>query len=144
VRFCAQNAAEFAPEYCNGYCNDDSVLQYCASPKSAANSGIGGFVGGASRISKKSRYAACILLRDGRGDSLGTRQCIDTTPRRDDRFHTVIEADRLDLIAHRYLGDARLWWIIPDYNDVFFPLELEVGTVLRVPSVEHVKMRILP
>lgn len=94
-------------------------------------------------ISKNSRYAACLILRGAEGDSLGTRSRIDTTPRYDDRFHTVIEGDRIDLIAHRYLGDARLWWIVADYNDLFFPLELEAGTVLRIPSVEHVQMRIL-
>jgi len=94
-------------------------------------------------ISKNSRYATCILLRDGQSDSLATRQRIDTTPRYDDRFHTIIDGDRIDLIAHRYLGDARLWWIICDYNDIFFPLELEVGTVMRIPAVEHVYMRML-
>jgi len=32
--------------------------------------------------------------------------------------------------------------MICDYNDVFFPLELEAETVLRVPSDEHVEMGI--
>jgi nucleoid-associated protein YgaU len=95
-------------------------------------------------IGKNSRYAACILLQDSGGDSLGTRPRIDTTARYDDRFHTVTDGDRLDLIAHQYLGDARLWWIIADYNDIFFPLDLTPGAVLRIPSVEHVQMRILP
>jgi hypothetical protein len=55
----------------------------------------------------------------------------------------VVEDDRIDLLAHRYLGDTRLWWIICDYNDIFFPLELTPGTVLCIPSVEHVQMRLL-
>ncbi len=50
---------------------------------------------------------------------------------------------RLDLLAHQYLGRADLWWIICDYNDIFFPMELEPGTVLRIPSAEHVNMRLL-
>jgi nucleoid-associated protein YgaU len=94
-------------------------------------------------IGRDSRYADCILYRDSDGEYLGRRQRIDTTPRYDDRLHTVIEGDRIDLLAHRYLGDARLWWIICDYNDIFFPLELQPGTDLRIPSVEHVQMRIL-
>jgi nucleoid-associated protein YgaU len=94
-------------------------------------------------IGKNSRYASCIILRGAEGDSLGTRPRIDTTLRYDDRFHTVVEGDRIDLLAHRYLGDTRLWWIVADYNDLFFPLELETGAVLRIPSVEHVQMRIL-
>ncbi len=38
---------------------------------------------------------------------------------------------------------AGLWWIICDYNGIFFPMELEPGTVLRIPSVEHIQMHIL-
>ena len=55
----------------------------------------------------------------------------------------MVEGDRIDLLAHRYLGDARLWWIICDYNDIFFPLELQPGTDLRIPSIENIQMRIL-
>ena len=90
-------------------------------------------------IGRDSRYAHCLLYRDSDGTSLGMRQRIDTTPRYDDRLHT----DRLDLLAHRYLGDARLWWIICDYNDLFFPLALDPGLALRIPSREHVQMRLL-
>ena len=52
-------------------------------------------------IGKDSRYASCLLYRDGDGDSIGTRQRIDTTPRHDDRFHTVTDGERLDLLAGR-------------------------------------------
>ena len=91
-------------------------------------------------IGRDSRYARCVLYRDSDGTSLGMRQRIDTTPRHDDRLHTVVEGDRMDLLAYRYLGDARLWWIICDYNDLFFPLALNAGWVLRIPSEERVLM----
>jgi nucleoid-associated protein YgaU len=94
-------------------------------------------------IGGDSRYAGCILYRDSTGEYLGRRERIDTTPKYDDRLHTVVEGDRIDLLAHRYLGDARLWWIICDYNDIFFPLELQPGTDLRIPSIENIQMRIL-
>ena len=94
-------------------------------------------------ISQNSRYAGCILYRDSDGDSFGFRQRIDTSPRPDDRFHTVIDGDRLDLLAYHYLGDVRLWWVICDYNEIFLPLELEVGLVLRIPSEERVQMWLL-
>ncbi|HRT64762.1 MAG TPA: hypothetical protein P5540_08020 [Candidatus Hydrogenedentes bacterium] len=94
-------------------------------------------------IGKDSRYATCVLYRDEDGECLGTRQRIDATPRYDDRFHTVTDGERLDIIARRYFGDAKLWWIICDYNDLFLPLDLDPGTVLRIPSVEHVQMRVL-
>ena len=94
-------------------------------------------------IDRDSRYGTCVLIRDGRGEALGSRRPIATPLRHDDRFHTVIAGDRIDLLAWRYLGDARLWWIIADYNDLFFPLELEPGAVLRVPSMEQVLMGML-
>ncbi len=48
-----------------------------------------------------------------------------------------------DKPAYRYLGDARLWWIIADYNALYCPLDLEDGAVIRIPSVEHVQMRVI-
>lgn len=94
-------------------------------------------------IGPDSRYANCILYLDGSTEFLGTRQRIDTTPQPDDVFYTVVEGDRIDLIAHRYLGDARLWWVICDYNDFLLPLELPAGIVLRIPSTEHMNMSLL-
>ena len=94
-------------------------------------------------IGADSRYTTCALYVDGDQEFIGARQRIDTTPRPDDVFHTVVEGDRIDLIAYRYLGRAELWWIICDYNEVFFPLELVIGIVLRIPSVDHLQMRVL-
>jgi len=94
-------------------------------------------------IGADSTYATCVLYVDGDQEFIGTRQRIDTTPGPDDVFHTVVEGDRIDLIAYRYLGRVDLWWVICDYNDIFLPLELGVGTALRIPSAEHVEMRLL-
>jgi len=94
-------------------------------------------------IGPDSRYASCVLYVDGGQEFLGSRPRIDKSPRPDDVFHTVVEGDRIDLIAHRYLGRADLSWVVCDYNDVFFPLELLIGQVLRIPSLEYVEMRLL-
>ncbi|MHB9038478.1 MAG: LysM peptidoglycan-binding domain-containing protein [Armatimonadota bacterium] len=94
-------------------------------------------------IGPDSRYAGCVLYVDGGEEFIGSREQIDISAQPDDHFHTAVEGDRVDLIAHRYLGRAELWWIICDYNDIFFPLEIAAGTVLRLPSVEQVEMRIL-
>lgn len=93
-------------------------------------------------IDESSRYANCALYVDEGTEFIGGRTRIDTTPEPDDVFHIVQAGDRIDLLAYRYLGDPTLWWIICDYNDVFFPLDLEVGVVLRIPSVEHVHMSV--
>ncbi len=92
-------------------------------------------------INESSRYANCVLYVDGTDEFIGVRQRIDTSPELDDIFHTVQEGDRIDLLAYRYLGDPTLWWVICDYNYIFFPLDLELGSVLRIPSAEHAEMR---
>ena len=94
-------------------------------------------------IGKNSRYAKCVLYTGNGDEFLGSRPLIDSAPRPDDRFHTVKDGDRIDLIAFNYLGDASLWWIVCDYNDIFYPLELETGMILRIPSIDHLQMRIL-
>lgn len=91
-------------------------------------------------IGESSRYAGCVLYIDGTDEFIGNRSRIDNASQPDDIFHVVQAGDRIDLLAYRYLGDSTLWWVICDYNDIFFPLELEHGMVLRIPSVEHVEM----
>ena len=94
-------------------------------------------------IGELSRYANCVLFVDGIDEYIGNRSRIDASPQSDDIYHIVQTGDRIDLLAYRYLGDPSLWWVICDYNDIFFPLELAVGTALRIPSVEHVQMSVL-
>jgi magnesium chelatase family protein len=50
-------------------------------------------------IGKDSRYAKSILYAGGGEEFLGARPRIDNAPRPDDRFHTVKEGDRIDLIV---------------------------------------------
>jgi nucleoid-associated protein YgaU len=55
--------------------------------------------------------------------------------------HTVTIADRgrLDLIAYKLLGDARLWWAIAHANNIADPLAaIDVGTTLRIPTLEAI------
>lgn len=86
-------------------------------------------------ISRSSRYAASILYRDGVEEFLGARASLDMSPRPDDRFHTVEEGDRLDLLAARYLGKAELWWVLADWNEIAWPFDLESGQAIRIPSL---------
>jgi len=94
-------------------------------------------------IGESSRYAGCVLYVDGSDEFIGGRSRIDTVSQPDDLFHVVQEADRIDLLAYRYLDDPTLWWVICDYNDIFFPLDLELGAVLRIPSMDYLQMRVL-
>ena len=52
----------------------------------------------------------------------------------------VVEGDRRDLLAHRHLADAELWWRLADANGVVDPRALTgtVGRRLRVTLAEGV------
>jgi hypothetical protein len=46
----------------------------------------------------------------------------------------VTEAEPLDLMARRMLGDERLWWHILDVNSARHPFDVSVGDVLELPG----------
>lgn len=49
--------------------------------------------------------------------------------------YTVVEGDRIDIIASKLLGDPELWWMIADVNPQrSFYDQIPPGTVLRIPS----------
>lgn len=54
--------------------------------------------------------------------------------------HTVTEGERLDNIAHRYLGDPEQFWRICDANAVLHPNELTdtIGEKIRITLPEGV------
>jgi hypothetical protein len=48
--------------------------------------------------------------------------------------HTVIDGDRIDVLANRYLGDSEQWWRIADANPVLDQRDLTSppGRTLRI------------
>ena len=48
--------------------------------------------------------------------------------------HTVVQGDRLDNLAARYVGDPEQFWRICDANDVLRPEELteEIGWIIKI------------
>lgn len=89
---------------------------------------------------QNSRYAAIetttMTLADGRVVAYKRRRILpqgDSLPLLAEV--TVAQAERLDLIASRTLGDGEQFWRIADANNAMNPLDLtdEVGRVLRIP-----------
>lgn len=65
-------------------------------------------------------------------------------PRPDDIQHSVVDGDRIDLLGQLYYQDPVLGWVILWANGIeIAPLELTVGTVLTIPSLDYVRSRIV-
>jgi hypothetical protein len=44
------------------------------------------------------------------------------------------EGDSLQLLAYTFLQNHNLWWTIADFNPhIWYPLDLEPGTVIKIP-----------
>lgn len=47
--------------------------------------------------------------------------------------YTFSVGDRLDVLAARFLGDDRYYWVIALVNNIMWPLGVQPGTVLTIP-----------
>ena len=54
--------------------------------------------------------------------------------------HSVVEGDRLDNLAHHYIGDPEQYWRVCDGNSAMRPDELieEMGRLLRITLPEGI------
>lgn len=48
---------------------------------------------------------------------------------------TVDLVNRLDLVSYDYYGTVRFWNIIAQASNIINPLDVPVGTVLRIPKL---------
>lgn len=87
-------------------------------------------------MEKTSRYRGCVKYRDLADGVIYRQSCPRRVFRRKetDQYHILAQGERLDLLAYRYYGDAALWWVIAEANNIANPLRLEVGMRLRVPA----------
>lgn len=50
--------------------------------------------------------------------------------------YLVRDGERIDQLAFRFLGVAKLWWMIADANpEIHDWLALPIGTLIRIPRV---------
>lgn len=93
-----------------------------------------------------SRYSFSVALEDELGRlHLAGREPYRFTPQADTRVHRVVEGDTLFSLAGHYFEPlpraCGYWWAIADFQPepIQDPtLELEVGTVLQIPSLRLV------
>jgi nucleoid-associated protein YgaU len=63
----------------------------------------------------------------------------EITPQPDDLTHTITGFDRIDLLAHRFYKDSKLWWVIAVANDMeVLPTAFNVGDTIRIPAPRFV------
>ena len=89
-------------------------------------------------FARTSRYAQVpeAVYVDDAGREIPYKLLRILPPRGDDvAGHLVVAGDRLDLLAHRYLGDPEVFWRICDANGTLRPEELtqETGRRISIP-----------
>lgn len=63
-----------------------------------------------------------------------------------DKIHIVAEWDTLDLLAFRYYGDSKLFWLIAHANkieDPFYDLTAMLGSSIFIPDWPNFQVRYL-
>lgn len=80
-------------------------------------------------------------------ESVLLRDLLVIEPNVNDNYHTVVNDDRLDLIAYaaynKQVEDAaKYWWIIADANNIFNPFDLDylIGQDIVIPDIDKVKL----
>ena len=84
-----------------------------------------------------SRYRNSWRIVDKEGDFYQESYTpVEINQSADDQTHEVKagEEDRLDLISYMYYNTPLLWWVIAEASNISNPLNVPVGTILRIPS----------
>ena len=58
----------------------------------------------------------------------------ESSPVMENEVVVVNNYTRLDILAKKFYGDASLYWAICYFNDILDPMDVPVGTVLKIPS----------
>lgn len=94
----------------------------------------------AVEIKKSSRLLFADLVTSEGVEFWDTVVLPDARTRSDDIQHIVSANDRIDLLAHRYYGDSRLWWVIAWANNLeILPTDMKQNAQLRIPSRDFVE-----
>lgn len=48
--------------------------------------------------------------------------------------YTVKPLDRLDIIANKFYGESKYWWIIAIANNIGWAMQVMPGTILLIPE----------
>lgn len=89
-------------------------------------------------IYEDSRYATALVVPVGDSEGVYRATVVPTTTGQIPANYTVyriVQGDTLYGLANLAYGDPELWWVISDANpEVFYPDDLVVGALLRIPT----------
>lgn len=77
---------------------------------------------------------ALLHLDAARRPYFGVRTRLALRAHPTDRQHVVVDGETLPALAHRYLGDVNLQWVLADLNSLQTLDNPTTGTVLRIPD----------
>lgn len=93
---------------------------------------------------EKTRYSDELIISYKNENIYEIREKIDTSFKVTDEIHTVKGGQGLRDVAQVVYGDARLYWIIAEFNNIIDPfIKLEEGKELRYPSMLRINEEIL-
>lgn len=107
--------------------NYDNIVKYYKEDKSLTYSYSPG------RYDK----VECVIDEDG-NKYRSTYEPTSFPVRQTDHYYVVEPkyANRLDLVAYKFYHNPLLYWIIAEASNINNPLDLPVGTLLRVPDYQ--------
>lgn len=91
--------------------------------------------------SNLSRYNNLLRLTNEAGKTyIETPYKIKIKETVDDSLYSVESGyeNRLDLISYKFYGTPLLWWAIATVNNISNPLDIDVGIVLRIPTMRSI------
>lgn len=92
-----------------------------------------------SREASKYKHLDRIVYDTGE-EIIETADRIVFEPSNEDEFWSVQAGfeNRLDLISYKFYGSPLYWWAIAAASNIYNPLDVAVGTVLRIPPKSRV------
>lgn len=71
------------------------------------------------------------------GDTRLLKDPLIYQPSSGDKYHTITEDETLSSLAYEYYGDSKYYHIIAEVNNITFPLDLTIGTVIIIPDLTN-------
>ena len=103
----------------------------------------------AIKVRENNLYINGRIIEFPNGEQLLLRDLLIIKGEQGDEFHTVVNGDRLDVLASRryrkFVEDAsKYWWVIADANSIQNPLDLSefIGTQILIPNILNLRLKL--